>query len=368
MNGEESFSTSTVYADETGNSGENLLDPEQPVFVLASNDFSTSEAAHLLSHVATQLSSEVKFSSLKKTAKGRARLRNFLSDPLLNKNRVIANWVLKPYMVVAKLVDLVLETLDYNDGIDLYENANNVRLSNMLFHSMPALCGEAQTDRFLSSFVRMVWKRTESDIENFFHSTEQLTLACSNDDFRHQLLIIGDRNRFFEWFEHVSTNALDPAIPSVALHMDHWSRRKQGRFDVIHDESKPISAWKNYFALMMAADDQQPELVGYGDRQFSFPFRARKLTQGKSTEHPQLQVADICAGVLSHWLRCGYEGKEDPLASMVGNLGCSEWVVGSLGPSMAVTPAELGAEGTHGRNPIDPIADQFARRAKRNAE
>lgn len=359
---------STIYADETGNSGENLLDPEQPVFVLALNDFSASEATHLLSHVASQRSGEVKFSSLKKTPSGLARLENFLSDPLLLKDRVIANWALKPYMVVTKLVDLVFETLYYNDGVDLYENAANLGLANMLFYSMPPFCGEEQTDQFLNSFVRVIWKRTESDVADYFQKAEQLIQSCNDRKFRQKLLPLGNRERFSEWFDQASTNALDPAIPSVALHMAQWSKRKQNRFDVVHDESKPVAAWKDYFALMMAADDQQPEVIGYDDRQFLFPFRAKTLTQGKSTEHPQLQVADICAGALSHWLRCSYEGKEDPLASIAEKLGCSEWVVGSLGPSKAVTPADLNAMGAHGRNPIGPIAEQFAQNSKSDAE
>lgn len=42
---------SIIYCDEAGNTGANLLDPEQPVFVLASNDFSAEEAGNLLLHV-----------------------------------------------------------------------------------------------------------------------------------------------------------------------------------------------------------------------------------------------------------------------------------------------------------------------------
>ncbi len=41
---------SSIYCDEAGNSGENLVDIEQPFFVLASNDYSESEANSLLRH------------------------------------------------------------------------------------------------------------------------------------------------------------------------------------------------------------------------------------------------------------------------------------------------------------------------------
>jgi len=42
-------SYSEVYCDEAGNSGENLLDADQPAFVLASTDFGRSEPNDLRS-------------------------------------------------------------------------------------------------------------------------------------------------------------------------------------------------------------------------------------------------------------------------------------------------------------------------------
>jgi hypothetical protein len=54
----------TIYCDEAGNTGANLLDPDQPFFLLASNDFSSSEADALLEHVRSGQGGEPKFSVL----------------------------------------------------------------------------------------------------------------------------------------------------------------------------------------------------------------------------------------------------------------------------------------------------------------
>jgi hypothetical protein len=75
----------TIYCDEAGNSGANLLDPEQPCFVLASNDFSREEAESLLDHVRSAQGAEPKFTSLKKSGAGIAKLIRFLADPRLGK-------------------------------------------------------------------------------------------------------------------------------------------------------------------------------------------------------------------------------------------------------------------------------------------
>ena len=80
-----------IYCDESGNSGERLTDAEQPFFVLASNDFSRSEALDLLGHDRSTHGGEPKFSVLKKTGKGTLRLTKLFSDPRLNNSRVVAD-------------------------------------------------------------------------------------------------------------------------------------------------------------------------------------------------------------------------------------------------------------------------------------
>ena len=64
----------TVAFDESGNSGANLLDSEQPVFVLASVHISDDEAANLID----TKSDEVKFSKLRRSATGKRKILKIL--------------------------------------------------------------------------------------------------------------------------------------------------------------------------------------------------------------------------------------------------------------------------------------------------
>ena len=150
----------TIFCDEAGNSGENLLDADQPVYVLASNDFTTEEAVALLRHVQPPQSGEPKFKTLKKTNKGVDRLLAFLVDPLLVRDRIAVNVFHKRFMVVTKIVDLIFETLIHKAGGDLYVDGANIALSNMLHACMPAFCGDAATGAFLQAFVSLMRERT----------------------------------------------------------------------------------------------------------------------------------------------------------------------------------------------------------------
>lgn len=79
--------TPVVYFDEAGNTGAQLLDPEQPVFTLASVDFTDEECEQLLAIVRTPQATDAKFTALRKSASGQARLLNFIRSPLLTPSR-----------------------------------------------------------------------------------------------------------------------------------------------------------------------------------------------------------------------------------------------------------------------------------------
>jgi hypothetical protein len=68
---------SCIYVDESGNTGENLIDPAQPVFVLGSVSLDDASSAALVTRVTRQLPighGEPKYTSLAKTNVGRNAL------------------------------------------------------------------------------------------------------------------------------------------------------------------------------------------------------------------------------------------------------------------------------------------------------
>jgi hypothetical protein len=132
----------TVYCDETGNTGERLLDSDQTHFVLASNDYGNEEAHDLMLPLTSQGAPEVKFKVLKRTVTGRERLKSFLFDPRVNPTRIAACVMNKRFMVFTKLVDIIMETVVHDNGGDLYKDGANLATANMMYYCLPAFCGE----------------------------------------------------------------------------------------------------------------------------------------------------------------------------------------------------------------------------------
>ena len=122
-----------IAFDEAGNSGGNLLDHDQPAFVLVSVHLSDEETDALLPPRAV----EYKFATLKKSAPGRQAVLDFLNSPILTEDRYLISGFHKRVMAVTKMVDMLVEPLTHRDGINLYERGANIGLSNLWFYTMP---------------------------------------------------------------------------------------------------------------------------------------------------------------------------------------------------------------------------------------
>lgn len=355
----------TIYFDEAGNTGANLLDPEQPVFVLASNDFSDEEANSLLEHVRSGQGNEAKFSNLRRRPEGVARIIRLLADPRMNRDRIRVCVFHKRYMVVTKMVDLIAENVIRHIGGDLYERGANIAMANYLYYCMPAFCDEPTTDGLLQRFVELI-RHGSSDLKDaFYRAGEDLLRACSNDAFKDDLIYFTQPELFHIWYHDFDWSDLDPAIPALFYLVVDWGRRKSDRFHILHDRSKPILATQQTFESMMAGLGEESRVIGTDRRTITFPLRALTLSQGDSTQHPQLQLADICAGAVNHFYKLHIKDQTDDLAEAVESLGCLDWGSNFVLPQPEVTPEALGTASIDGTNSVDVIAEYIDTRGAR---
>lgn len=355
-----------IYCDEAGNTGANLLDPDQPFFVLASNDFTSGEADALLDHVRSGQGGEPKFSVLRRRPEGVARVIRLLSDPRLNQERVRIDVFHKRYMVVSKMVDLVAETLIHKVGGDLYDRGGNIAMSNVLYYCMPTFCGEELTDAFIHAFVELIRHGAATHKDKFYAVGQEMLLASKSESFKKDLMFFTEPDLFDSWYLDFDWSALDPAIPALFHQIVVWGKRKGDRFDVLHDRSKPILASQETFEMMMAGAGEESKTIGTDRRKIIFPLRARSLSQGDSVDHPQLQLADLCAGAINHFYKCHLSGLPDELSRAVEGLGCLGWGDNFVLPQPHATPEELGTADTDGTNSVEEMVAYLDKRCTKS--
>lgn len=313
-------------------------------------------------------SGEAKFSTLRKSQNGISRVINFLADPRLNQDRVQFDVYHKRYMIVTKMVDLIAETLFHRRGVDLYKEGGNMAMANLLFYQMPVLCGDSNTDAFLQAFVDLIRQGVEKK-DTYFEAGRRLFDATSVASFQRLLQPFTDHRLFEYWYQGFDWSHLDPAIPSLFHHIAAWGERKSERFDVMHDHSKPILASQETFMRMMAGEGEESTVIGPDRRTILFPLRATSLSQGDSALHPQLQIADICAGALNHFYKCHVARKEDELSKAVEQLGCLDWGEVFLLPQPSFTPESLGMAGLkNGSNSVEEMVKYLESKGSKAGE
>jgi hypothetical protein len=351
-----------VHFDEAGNTGAALLDPCQPVFVLASADFTREEANDLLELVRTPQTQEVKFTSLKKSEAGKRRLLAFLASPLLTPTRVKVSITHKRYMAMCKAVDIIEETLAHRDGLDLHERGANIAIANLHYNVTPVFCGEARFELFLSAFVQMVRTPTAATKAAFFESVRALYENCREP--RHKAsfspYLIAQRE-IDDILDGVNYLSLDPAIGAVFHQLSVWGTQFGAEFHAIHDESKPVAAERETFAAMMNPA-ATPTLIGYDRRKFEFPLRARALCFADSRDLPQLQVVDLLAGATAYFANTIALGARDELAGQLDQAGIERFTIHAIWPAPDVTPQALGTEETGGMNATNFMVEALAKK------
>ncbi len=99
----------TVYFDEAGNTGHDLLNEAQPIYILCSTDVGEQESRDLLSANFSNPDG-LHFKSRRKTSRGQRELISFAAKHLLNLNARFKSIVIhKEYMVTCQMLNYLVE-------------------------------------------------------------------------------------------------------------------------------------------------------------------------------------------------------------------------------------------------------------------
>jgi hypothetical protein len=354
--------TKLLAFDESGNTGTDLLNIKQPIFVLASCDFTVEEAESLLNQIkSVQVINELKFTKLKKSSRGKKRILEFLSDDRLTKDRAKVFYFHKRYLVVTKIVDLLVENLAHRDGIDLYKNGLNIAMSNLHYYSIPAFCGESLFDKLLDAFIKMFQEPTNTTISHFFHTVYTLFEQCSNPEYKQLIApIMASSEIIIDVLQTNNKTVLDPAITAFFTLCSIWGEQYGETFKILHDQSKPLASERETLEMLM--DKNGPyQKIGYDRRAFEFPLRSDCIELGDSKTDPRLQVADLISGSCYHWARGKADIQyQDEFWFQLDHLDMTKLAIGSIWPSPAVTPEEMGTHTGGGNNAVEAITRYVA--------
>lgn len=350
-----SLTIPTIFLDESGNTGSNLLDKQQPIFTMGAVSFSQREAERLLSLIDSKSTKEVHFSALRRRKSGQDAVVRMLKHSLINVDNVKVGVIHKKFMITTKIVDILIEYMLNENNFDLYENGANIALSNMLHYCLPTFCGEDNVEVMYQRFVNMIKTRDDQSISSFYTSVEALEESCIHEDFKKDLnLILGAKNYIEGALSSTDRNSIDPLIPSLFVQYVHWGKDYPKGFHVIHDQSKALGEERQIFEDFMNQFTGPETELGYDRRKFNLPLKGLSLNFGTSHAHPQLQVADIVSSAFNYWANGTAKGeKNDEFFQALDQLKWKSLIISNVWPSTDVTPESLGTVHDGGINPAD---------------
>lgn len=336
-----------VAFDETGNTGQALLDPAQPIFALASVHLDDGAATQALALIKASNAREAKFSTLRTSGPGRRRVLSLLREPWMNASRIKAVFYHKPFMVTTKVVDMLLEPLALRGGVDLYANGANLATANLLHMAGPVFCGADAYAEMLRRFVEMVRKTDEATVSAFYAHVDAMRRGCTDSTLGAILSSIRFTSSMLdECLSPGDVTALDPAIPTFVDLAAQWTADLGRSFSIVHDHSKPIQEKQKPLELLMTTAERGPDHTGPGPRR-QMPILSSGIQFLESHTVPQLQIADVIAGAVATVFRAAATRTPDKFAAQLRDeTRLLEVVTEAIWPTTAMGPDEYG----HGRS------------------
>jgi hypothetical protein len=343
-----------VGFDESGNTGEDLLNEQQPVYVLASVQVAEDDASSLLNPETRELH----LSRAKRSGAGRRSILEILSSDLLSDDNVKVYVVHKSYMITGKLVDVLLEPVIREDGIDLYVDGSNVAITNLLHAVWPAF-SPSGFEGLQASFVKMLRQHNKESMKDFFESVEVLGRATNHEPefaFKALELSKGYAADEIEGLQNGTLSPeLDPALTCLNALIQDWGG-ELGPFGVVHDESRHLTSWETMLRQWWR-DTTPIEVRTWRGETLRYPANVAGLTFVNSQDSPLVQLADVVAGAVSSVVMSNLGPVMDErFTESLKDAGVLRWIVQTLWPSLDISPTDLGVQS--GATPF--LADALA--------
>lgn len=316
----------TVYADESHSTGENLLDPAQPVFCAAGICVDDELARQVVDCVKATLPSghgEPKYTSLSKTPMGREVLLSAfgsLADATIK--TFVAH---KQFMVTVKMVDVLVVELGHDNGYNMYADGSAFSLANLLHACGPVMGDAAAFDYMLQTFVGAARKRTRASARDLFAAIAAYQDTTCPEFSEVSVILQHTEAQAHDIIAAIASGAvqdnLDPALPCL-IELCRGIGQIIGDFALVHDESRIVERSTGTLLNL----DKLPDLHRPGQRLERLPATSIEFSDSSSV--PQLQIADWVAGAVRQWATQKVTGQPDAFAEELDAVVMTWWLGG----------------------------------------
>ena len=361
----------TIYCDEAGFTGNNLLDEHQPAFAYASVAIEETEAERIVRRLRTESrlqGSELKGARLAKSTRGRAVIIDVLHSL---RGRYLATVHDKKFSLACKFFEYVYEPVLARNSSLFYEYGFHKFVAALVY--MNFILKDEPTRKLVRQFEKFMRSLDPTDAPILFAGA-----AATDATFDEALLdvarfIDGYRNIILKESKYVGNWVLDLSLSALFPQIAQWGER----FDVLSvycDESKPLRDLTPTLNAMVGRKDRTSMSLGQKRRPLTFNL-ARPVQLVSSATHAGVQLADVVSSALIQTFKEPETDWSKAVLTEIQPHLHEDCILPDLTPLDLETPQgvvnvfvlkELGTRAEQGMDPLSGMPD-FYRLASVNA-
>jgi hypothetical protein len=288
--------TKDLYFDEAGYTGANWLDPEQPVFAVASTDIDSKLAEELLrASFPNYQGPEFKFTNIWRS-NNKMRLVEF--GRLLGQldRHEFVYYIDKRFGVLTKIVDFLIEPIITNAGYDFYSDGFCWKYSNYIWVGLTNFEPEL-LEALLKAYHQFSREPTPEQLRRLQIQLRIMSASCDErvQIFLDQMALGAEEfQRFYDLAAFRGSSEIQ--VTSLFASMLYWRRKFQEDFAVVTDESSNFLRNKDMWDRATNSDvPAQTHVAGDGEP-VEFPIRVVSTTLVDSKTSHAVQLCDVLAG------------------------------------------------------------------------
>ena len=285
----------TIYFDESGFTGNNLLSLDQPVFVYAGIAIDPDDASLLHNELISRFnikSRELKGKNLVRTGKGREAISWLLAQCKDIACITIAN---KNYALAGKFFEYIFEPVLKPQNSLFYAVGFHTYIANLLYTMVQAKRRHAEN--VLDNFETLMRAQASGFLEPLFapqglgvEFKEPLNLIltfslCHREEIKQEIQSLSS-------IEEVSRWALELTTTSLFWILSYWSERFDS-MEVYCDKSEPLDANRSVFDAMVGREDKIYMKLGNQPEHALTYNLAKPIELIDSQQSPGIQIADV---------------------------------------------------------------------------
>lgn len=281
----------TIYMDESGYTGYDLLNINQPFQAASSLMINEEQAKKLVEeYFPKRQGEELKHQKLKSSKSywnSLLEVQKIMLDNFMGFT-YICN---KKYLLILRFLDDCVEPYYYNKGINFFKDGQNYALASLLYYTTGTFWGKNQFENLLYCYQRASKNKTLFNI-NFLVDQAKLLIGNELSEILIPLSTNEDCCLSGILKRDNTTDIVDVVILSLISHLEKFIDEK---YEIIHDTSLKLLSYKKVFEDLTQILDKKSYQITDTTKVF-FPLKLQSIEQKDSKASFSIQLADLLVG------------------------------------------------------------------------